>query len=219
MNVASGSERMVEKLGTRRRILVTSLLLFNEHGEPNTTTNEIADELDISPGNLHYHFRRKSDLVHALVEEFRCDADKILVPPESDSPNIEDLWFFLHILLECTSAYRFIFRDIETLVATYPKVANAVKRFISKLRVIVAWYLDSLVQSGNVDLRHSETAAITRNLSLIVLFSDQFDDVVGETKTPSAAATRTARAAFEALLPYLKGDARHTIWSLLQRYQ
>ena len=98
---------------TRNRILVASLLLFNEHGEPGTTTNEIADEVDISPGNLHYHFQKKRQIVEALLDEFSADAKRVLVVP--DDATLDDYWVFLHLLLETAAAYRLLLRDLETL--------------------------------------------------------------------------------------------------------
>ncbi|MBO0217341.1 helix-turn-helix transcriptional regulator, partial [Vibrio sp. Vb2880] len=51
---------------TRDKIVYAALELFNQHGERNITTNHIADHIEISPGNLYYHFRNKQEILREI---------------------------------------------------------------------------------------------------------------------------------------------------------
>lgn len=42
--------------------------LFNEHSHNEVSTQDIADAIGISKGNLNYHFKRKEDIIEAVAE-------------------------------------------------------------------------------------------------------------------------------------------------------
>ena len=198
------------KSDTRNRILVASLLLFNENGEPNTTTNEIADEVDISPGNLHYHFRKKTDIVTALLAEFQADARRLLQPPDAEQTSLDDFWFFLHLLLETTTAYRFLLRDMESLSAAYPKVGNSLRHFARGLTAVFELRLHALAAAGVLQIGHDEIRVASRNLAVIALFSERFDALVDGASTADDSALRIAGLVLNVLKPYVgPGSASH----------
>jgi len=69
-----------EKPSTRERILEECRRLFNERGPAEVTTAEISAAVGISEGNLHYHFRRKEQMVEALFDAFELALERVAVP-------------------------------------------------------------------------------------------------------------------------------------------
>ena len=62
---------------TKERILLGSLNLFNANAASEVTTNDIARELKMSPGNLYFHYKNKEQIVRELFK--RLAQDTILV--------------------------------------------------------------------------------------------------------------------------------------------
>lgn len=203
---------------TRKKILVASLLLFNEHGVPRTTINEIADEIDISPGNLHYHFRKKSDIVDGLMAEFQADARTVLRPPQSDPPGLDDFWLFLHLLLELTAAYRFVLTDTEVLAADYPKVGRALRHFARGLNAACELYVLGLVRNGLLSVDMAGVRSVGRNLAVIALMSERFDALTGSRQDADDAAMSVARSILSLLNPLATVEAAGQLEELATHY-
>lgn len=119
---------------TRDRILEAARTLFNADAVSQVSTNRIAAELGISPGNLHYHFGAKQQIVEALFR--RCAAE--MAPfGEADATieAIDDMWLALHLAFEVIERYRFVHRDIEYLVREYPDL-------LPRARAMTASYIE-----------------------------------------------------------------------------
>ena len=62
---------------TKERIIKTAIELFNNHGTQAITTNHIAKNIDISPGNLYYHFKNKFDIIRSISDKFHIELKSV----------------------------------------------------------------------------------------------------------------------------------------------
>ena len=162
---------------TRERILDTSLAMFNAAGEPNVTTNHIADELGISPGNLYYHFRNKDDIVEQLFTRYETRIDDALLVPEERLPNLEDIWLQLHLVFECMWAYRFLYRDLVDILARNRKLKLRFARIMTRASASAAAMMRGLVRAGVMRASDAEIRGVAENVLLVATFWQSFSAV------------------------------------------
>jgi AcrR family transcriptional regulator len=204
---------------TKNRILIAALALFNEQGEAKTTTNQIADEVDISPGNLHYHFRTKAALMAAIIDAFEFDTRAVILPPGDEPISIDDIWLFLHVLLERLSLYRFIYRDFETIITTYPEVKARLRRFVVSLTGNVALHLLNLEKHGVLKTTAGDRLILGRSIVVQTLFSERFDALTGVVTHDDHSIVSAAQSVLHLLLPYLRGKDAQTVQNLIEDYR
>lgn len=204
---------------TRELILATSLSLFNRLGEPNVTTNLIADEAGISPGNLYYHFRHKQDIVQDLFNRFAHD----LVPLIDFSPDTrvdaEHLWFRLHLVFELKGQYRFIYRNISDIAGRMPDIEKAVRGLFVREQRAVKALLEGLGSAGILQ-SDSRQQAMLRDQFMLTLtywipYADLFDPHGAE---DGNAQVRAIARVFLLALPYLREPWREQTETLAAAY-
>jgi AcrR family transcriptional regulator len=164
---------------TRERILDISLAMFNDRGEPNVTTNHIADELEISPGNLYYHFRNKEDIVENLFARYEEKIDRVMVAPDERLPNLEDIWLQLHLAFETMWEYRFVYRDLVDLTSRNRKLRMHFARILKRATENATDVLKGLVEAGIMRASRAEIEATASNVILVATFWLSFNTVRG----------------------------------------
>ena len=155
---------------TRQRILDAALAMFNSQGEPHVTTNHIADELEISPGNLYYHFRNKDDIIEQLFAGYESRMDAALTAPEGRLPGLEDVWLQLHLVFECIWDYRFLYRDLVDILSRNRRLRMRFARILKRADEQAHRVMRGLVQAGVMRASAAELDAAATNILVIATF-------------------------------------------------
>jgi len=203
---------------TRERILETSLVLFNIHGEPHITTADIADEMNISPGNLYYHFRNKDEIIYELFQGFEHKLGDALAVPEDREPHVEDLWLLLHLIFEIVWEYRFLYRDLDELTSRNNRLGSHFARIVEKGTETVQILCQGLVRAGTMHASQREIAALAHNVVMVVTYWLSYQKLRPFKRGDEANLDLGAYQVLALVSPFLVGEARALIDKLGEDY-
>jgi AcrR family transcriptional regulator len=153
---------------TKDKILQTALTLFNEGNTQSATTNHIAKAMGISPGNLHYHYKNREEIVFKLYEQMKTKTEL----PVPDLPfSMKTLYDHFNHLAKVYWEYRFFHKELlfllskdERLKKVYIKDNLAHKERIKKANL-------NMVENGYF---HIEDQKALNHLVDNILLTTQF---------------------------------------------
>ncbi|MBQ4818996.1 TetR/AcrR family transcriptional regulator [Aquimarina sp. MMG016] len=180
------------KMATKERILDQALKTFNKSGYGAVNLFELAKSLDMSRGNMTYHFKDKESLLKELTEQLW---NKLInVREEKSIPSFQNLHNDAQHYYKLQKEYSFIFHDNQVL--KHPLIAPKMKILCEKMMKDIEIAIAFSIQLGN--MRPEPVPGVYKNLVLTSWMMMFF--------WPSQQAIRGDKT---------KDDGEKVIWSLL----
>lgn len=207
---------------TAERILEVTLDLFNRFGEPNVSTTLISAELNISPGNLYYHYPAKDELINSLFGRYEKSLGELLNAADGVR-DVEDAWFFLHTLFELIWKYRFLYRDLNDLLSKNRRLETAFQLVLRNKTRAMRALLDGMSRTGSVRIDGREMEATATSMVVVLTYWLSFEYVRDprralEAEGAQQALLRGAHHVLHLLVPYLEPAQRAHLLRLAGAY-
>jgi len=137
----------VSKITTKDRITKKAIELFNKNGFSAITLFELAGALDMTRGNLTYHFKDKTALLESIVDEFWL-ALEVEQNKTRMLPSFENMHNQIQLFYRFQRKYAFIFMDHHVLnhPSIKQKFNQAAKQGIKETEATIAF----AISAGNM---------------------------------------------------------------------
>lgn len=152
---------------TAQRILEAARQLFNRFGVPNVSTTAIAAELGISPGNLHYHFPSKNDLLDALVADYLQALAEVLATAPAVR-HVDEAWEHVQAQFALAHGHRFLLRDLNELLSRNRQLEQQVQALLGRQTDAARALLQGLVAGGEARMSPAEIDDLTTTMVLVL---------------------------------------------------
>lgn len=144
---------MCAKKNTRSRILSQAIELFNEKAWSQVSLRQIAAALNMSDGNLRYHFKTKEELVldafTAMTTEMAVEIEKGYEGMDVLQERFADMFAIMH-------TYRFLFTESFFIKKAYPSYAVLFNQLEESRRQLFMDEFNTLKEQGILSKEYSD---------------------------------------------------------------
>ena len=191
---------------TKEKILLCSIELFNKSGVAAITTNHIAKAMDISPGNLYFHYDNKEEILKELFKRMIRDTYDVWRPRKTKKATPLD---FINLNFELYWRYRFFHREMYALRRRDLVLAKMWRAHIAKMMKLMVILYRHWVRQGKMikinDLSEMQYVAESL-LAMSTTFLQFFESAE---KTPGKRSIERGKShVARLLLPYTAGETK-----------
>lgn len=177
---------MASRSKTKEKILKTALGLFNNEGESNVSAVDIASVMEISPGNLYYHYKGKDEIIVELFTDYETEIRQVLSSPVREPLKMEDNWVYLYIIFEEIFDFRFFYKNQSELIKRIPALRTRFSRILALKEQTGFSLLSALEGDEHLNFDEGEKAALAGRLAQHFTFWLQYHDLRFGTVPPKS---------------------------------
>ncbi|MBC7465960.1 MAG: TetR/AcrR family transcriptional regulator [Bdellovibrio sp.] len=198
---------------TKERILLGALDLFNKDAATEVTTNDIARDLKMSPGNLYFHYKNKEQIVRELFKRLAQETAQIWKPEAKLAKKKQKMQLvdFIDRNLELYWKYRFFHRELYTLRKKDAELSKLWRLHLVKMGRLMIVLHKHWVRSGSMIPieSKSEMEFVGELLFIASNSSMQFFETVD--RSPNQRTIEKARRhIMRMLMPYLSVETKNS---------
>ncbi len=196
---------------TKERILYGALDLFNQHAASEVTTNDIARELKMSPGNLYFHYKNKEQIIRELFKRLALETQAIWKPQAKLAKTKEKVQLidFIEKNLQLYWKYRFFHRELYTLRKKDPELAKLWRTEIKKLsRLMIILYKHWMKSGAMIPFKSKSEMEFIGDLLFVTSNSFmQFFETV-DRGVNERTILKAQKHIMRMLMPYVTGETK-----------
>jgi AcrR family transcriptional regulator len=153
------------KMSTRDLILEVAIVLLNERGESIVTSVDLAHEMNISPGNLYYHFKGKEQVVEELYAQFHA---RVLVALQEITAQTKgdpkEILAGLALVSDILQQFKFVSQDLRGLHERYPRLRASISKLLTLLNKTLVALVKLMMDKSKVVESTNASMLLANNL-------------------------------------------------------